>query len=127
VPGTDGKRRPRQLDRFRAAARDASISLKLITEEQLKHPDRRNELCYQLLGICQSARDLGSALVIRNEVAAVANRSGRVTVDQLMGELAHFPRTHIQAALAELLHIGYLTTDAHPRMSGRARVWRAEG
>lgn len=127
VPGTDGKRRPRQLDRLQAAARDASISLKFVTEDQLKDPASRIELCYQLLGICQSAKGLGSALILRHEVAGVVNRSGRITVQQLLGELGHFPRTHVQAALVELLHIGYLTTDASPRMSGRAHVWRAEG
>lgn len=127
VPGTDGQRRPRRLERLQAAARDASISLKLITEDQLKRPEGRTELCYQLLGICQSARDLGSALVLRSEVAAIVNRSGRITVNELLGELANFPQTHVQAALVELLHIGYLCTDANPRMSGRARIWRAEG
>ncbi|MEG2578827.1 MAG: hypothetical protein RSA54_13980, partial [Glutamicibacter sp.] len=86
VPGTDGQRRPRQLDRLQAAARDASIALKLITEDQLKRPEGRTELCYQLLGICQSARDLGSALILRNEVAAVVNRSGRITANELFGE-----------------------------------------
>lgn len=126
IPGADGKRRPRQLDRLRAAATDACISLRLITEDELKAPACRNELCLQLLGICQSARGLGSVLVLRQEVAETIQRGGRMRVEELITELGHFPRTHLQAAVAELLHVGFLKTDASPRMTSRSSLWRAE-
>lgn len=126
IPGMDGKRRPRELDRLRSAAKDAGISLRLITEDELKAPRGRNELCYQLLGFCQSAKDLGNSLALRQEVAATTERSGRISTDELIHELRHHPRTHIQGVVAELLHIGFLLTDASPRMTGRSRIWRAE-
>ncbi len=126
IPGVDGKRRPRQLDRLRAAATDAYVSLRLVTEDELKAPACRNELCLQLLGTCQSARGLGSALVLRQEVAETIQRGGRMRVEELFTELGHFPHTHLQAAVAELLHIGFLQTDANPRMTSRSILWRTE-
>ena len=126
VPGVDGKRRPRELDRLRSAAKDAGISLWLITEDELKAPGGRNELCYQLLGFCQSAKDLGSSLALRQEIAATIERSGSISADELIHELRHHPRTHIQGVVAELLHVGFLATDAFPRMTGRSRIWRAD-
>lgn len=125
VPGTDGKRRPRQIERLRAAAHDAGFVLELITEDAVRDKAARIELYHQLLGFVQSARLLKSGLVLRHEVLAVIGLYPRVRIEQLTHELGRFTEAHVHIVVAELLFLGAIETDAVTRLRQSSLVWRA--
>lgn len=125
LPGTDGKRRPRQLERLTAAANDAGIHLKIITEPELRERSKRVELFYHLLPFVQSAQDLNSDLVLRHEILNVISLYPRVRVEQVVHELARFPQAQIHIVIAELFYLGTIETDATTRLRNNSLVWRA--
>jgi hypothetical protein len=125
IPGTDGRRRPRQLERLRAAAQDAGIALRLVTEQEVKDKAVRTELHFHLLGFVQSARQLKSGLVLRGDVLQVVSMRDRCRVDQVVTELARVPASHVHIVIAELIFLGALATDATSRLCSNSLIWRA--
>ncbi len=126
TPGTDGRRRPREVERLRKAAEAAGIQLLLLTEDDILHPEMRTELCFHLLGFAQSVNSLDSAVVICHSVAQAMRLGIRMAIRDLGAELSHVPITHLRIAIAHLLHIGLLQTDAKRRMDDRSIIWRAQ-
>lgn len=124
IPGSDGKRRPRHVERLRAAASDASIGLVLVTEDTVRLRTARVQLYHHLLGFVQSARSLKSGLVIRQEVLAVVSPCPRIRVEQITAELARLPENAVHIVIAELIHLGALETDATTRLCKQSLVWR---
>lgn len=124
IPGSDGKRRPRQIERLRAAATDAGIVLELVTEDTVKLKTARIELYHQLLGFVQSARNLKSGLIIRQEVLSIVSLYPRIRVEQVTAELAHFPESSVHIVIAELIHLGAIATDAVSRLCQQSLLWR---
>lgn len=124
LPGPDGIRRPRQIERLRAAARDSGISLEFVTEDAIKSKSARCELYYHLLGPVQSARALKAGLVVRQEVLRVVELYPRVRVAQVVGDLGHLPASHVHLVIAELLFLGAVKTDATARLTEHALLWR---
>lgn len=124
LPGTDSKRRPRQLERLMVAASDASIHLQTIVETELMERSTRIELYHHLLPFVQSARELKSGLVLRQEVLRVISLFPRVRVEQVVQELARFPQAQIHIVIAELIHLGAIQTDASTRLRNESLVWR---
>lgn len=124
IPGGDGKRRPRQLERLRAAATDASIALDLVTEDSVKLKSARIELYHHLLGFVQSAQWLKSGLVIRQEVLAVVSLYPRTRVEQVTAELAKLSESAVHIVIAELIHLGAIETDATTRLCKQSLLWR---
>lgn len=124
LPGTDGKRRPRQLERLTAAADDVGIHLQIVTEPDLKERSTRVELYYHLLPFVQSARELRSGLVLRQEVLSVISLYPRVRVERVVRELARFPLAQIHIVIAELFYLGVIETDAPTRLRNESLVWR---
>jgi len=125
LPGTDGKRRPRQLERLMSAADEANIHLQFITEPELTERSARVELYYQLLPFVQSAGELRSGLVLRREVLSVISLYPRVRVEQVVHELARFSQAQIHIVIAELFYLGAIETDASARLQNESLVWRA--
>lgn len=125
VPAPDKHRRPRQMERLLNSAGSAGIDLKLVTEEQVQQKHARTELYYQLLGFVQSAKNLKSDLILRQEVLAVASQFARITIQQLETDLARYPRPHLYIVIAELIYLGALATDATSRLLRSSLVWRA--
>lgn len=123
LPGPDGRRRPRQIERLRLAAQDASIDLQLVTEDQVRDQEHRTELAFQLLPWVQSAARLKADLVIRQEVMVAVRRYARCTVDQLQQDLAMFPASHVLIVVAELIYLGAIDTDARRRLMRRSLLW----
>ena len=123
LPGPDGRRRPRQIERLRLAAQDAGIDLQLVTEDQVRNQEHRTELAFQLLPWVQSAAWLKADLVIRQEVATAVRRYARCTVDQLQQDLAMFPANHVLIVVAELIYLGAIDTDARRRLMRRSLLW----
>ena len=123
LPGSDGRRRPRQIDRLRAAAHDAGIDLQLVTEDQVRDREHHVELAFQLLPWVQSAVWLKADLVMRHEVITAVRRYTRCTIDQLQQDLAMFPPSHVLIVVAELIYLGVLTTDATRRLMRRSLIW----
>ncbi|KLD73408.1 hypothetical protein FZ025_20245 [Xanthomonas hyacinthi] len=123
LPGSDGRRRPRQVERLRLAAQDAGVDLRLVTEEEVRNLEHRTELAFQLLAWVQSAPWLKADLVLRHEVATTVGRYARCRIDQLEQELAVFPRTHLYVVVAELIYLGILGTDATRRLTRRSLIW----
>jgi hypothetical protein len=124
LPGADGKRRPRQLERLMAAACDAGIHLQTIVETELMERSTRVELYYHLLPFVQSARELKSGLVLRQEVLSVISLYPRVRVEQVVQELARFPPARIHIVIAELFYLGAIETDASTRLRNESLIWR---
>jgi hypothetical protein len=124
IPGSDGKRRPRQLERLRNSAADAGISLELVTEDTVRLKSARVELYHHLLGFVQSAQDLKSGLVIRQEVLTLVALYPRVRVEQVTAELARLPEDSVHIVIAELIHLGAIQTDATTRLSKQSLLWR---
>lgn len=125
IPGSDGKRRPRQIERLRAAASEASIALELITEDAVKLKHARIELYHQLLGFVQSARELRSGLLLRREVLSVVSLYPRVRIEQVVNELGRFPANSIHVVIAELIYLGAVETDAMSRLQQKSLLWRS--
>ena len=125
IPGSDGKRRPRQVERLRAAAADAGVALELVTEDTVKVKSARIELYHHLLGFVQSAQSLKSGLVIRQEVMAVVSLYPRVRVEQVTTELARLPEDAVHIVIAELIHLGAIETDATTRLCKQSLLWRS--
>lgn len=125
IPGTDGRRRPRQLERLRAAAQDSGIHLQLVIEQEVKDKSARTELYFHLLGFVQSARQLKSNLVLRTQVLQAVSIRDRCRVDQVATELARVPASHIHVVIAELIFLGALATDATSRLCQSSLIWRA--
>jgi hypothetical protein len=123
IPGTDGQRRPRQVERLRAAAHDAGIDLQFVQERDVKDRAARVELWFHLLGFVQSARQLRSGIVLRSEVLEAIARRDRCRVDQVVAELSRIPASHIHIVIAELLYLGALSTDAASRLCNNSLVW----
>lgn len=123
LPGPDGRRRPRQIDRLRLAAQDAGVDLQLVTEDQVRDQKHRTELAFQLLPWVQSAASLKADLVIRQEVMAAVRRYARCTIDQLQQDLAMFPASHVLIVVAELIYLGAIDTDAKRRLMRRSLLW----
>lgn len=123
LPGPDGRRRPRQIDRLRLAAQDAGIDLQLVTEDQVREKEHRTELAFQLLPWVQSAAWLKADLVLRQEVFTAVRRYARCTIDQLQQDLAIFPASHVLIVVAELIYLGALDTDAERRLMRRSLIW----
>ncbi|PZQ34099.1 MAG: hypothetical protein DI562_00420 [Stenotrophomonas acidaminiphila] len=123
LPGPDGRRRPRQVDRLRLAARDAGIDLQLVTEDQVRGQEHRTELAFQLLPWVQSAAGLKADLVLRQEVGTAIRRYARCTVDQLLQDLAMFPVSDVLIVIAELIYLGAIDTDAKRRLMRRSLIW----
>lgn len=123
IPGTDGQRRPRQVERLRAAAHDAGIDLCLIQERDVKDKASRTELWFHLLGFVQSAPQLRSGLALRGEVLETIARRDRCRVDQVVAALSRVPSGHIHIVIAELLYLGALLTDATTRLCDSSLVW----
>jgi hypothetical protein len=124
IPGSDGKRRPRQIERLRAAATDAGLGLELVTEDAVRLKTARIELYYHLLGFVQSARSLKSGLVIRREVLHVVSLYPRVRVEQVTTELARLPEDAVHIVIAELIYLGAIETDATARLCKQSLLWR---
>lgn len=124
LPGPDGTRRPRQIERLRAAAADASLTLEFVTEDAIKAKNARCELHFHLLGLVQSAQQLKAGLVVRQEVLRVVGLYPRVRLAQAVTDLAHLPANHVHLVVAELLHLGALQTDATARLTDHALLWR---
>lgn len=124
LPGTDGKRRPRQLERLMTAAFDAGISLQTIVERELLERSTRVELYYHLLPFVQSSRELKSGLVLRQEVLSVISLYPRIRIEQVVEELARFPQAQIHIVIAELIYLGAIQTDASTRLRNESLVWR---
>lgn len=96
-----------------------------MTEPEVKDRTACVELCYQLLGFVQSARQLKAGLVLRQEVLATIARYPRVRVEQVAQELGRFPAAHIHIVIAELLYLGAIETDATSRLCHGSLLWRA--
>lgn len=124
VPGNDGKRRPRQVERLRAAASEAGIGLDLVTEETVKLKTARIELYHHLLDFVQSARHLKAGLVIRQEVLAVVSHCPRIRIEQVTEELARLPEDAVHIIIAELIYLGAIETDATARLHKQSLIWR---
>ena len=124
IPGSDGKRRPRQIERLRAAANDAGIGLELVTEDTVKLKSARVELYYHLLGFVQSAQSLKSGLVVRQEVLGIVSLYPRVRVEQVTSELARLSEDAVHIVIAELIHLGAIETDATARLCKQSLLWR---
>lgn len=123
IPGTDGRRRPRQAERLRAAASDANIDLHLVHERDVKDKAAKIGLWFHLLGFVQSAQQLKSDIAIRGEVLEAVARRDRCQVDQVVAELSRIPAPHIHIVIAELLYLGALSTDALTRLCRSSLVW----
>ena len=124
LPGPDKHRRPRQKERLLNAAGSAGIDLELVTEEQVQQKRARTELYFQLLGFVQSAKNLKSDLILRQEVLAVNSQFARITVEHLETDLAQYPRLHIHIVVAELIYLGAIATDATARLLRSSLIWR---
>jgi len=124
IPGTDGRRRPREVDRLRQASQTAGMQLHLLTKDEILRPAMRTELCFHLLGFTQSLGSLDSAVGICHSVAQVMQSGTKLAVRELNAELSHIPVSQLRIVVAHLLHIGYLQTDALHRMNDRSIIWR---
>jgi hypothetical protein len=123
LPGPDGRRRPRQVDRLRLAAQDAGIDLQLVTEDKVRDQENRTELAFQLLPLVQSAAWLKAGPVIRQEVIAAVRRYARCTIDQLLQDLAMYSASNVLIVVAELIYLGAIDTDARRRLMRRSLLW----
>lgn len=124
VPGPDKHRRPRQMERLLNSAGAAGVDLQLITEEQVQQKRARTELYFQLLGFVQSAKNLKSDLILRQEVLVVVSQFARITIEQLETDLARYQRAHLYIVVAELIYLGAIATDATQRLLRTSLIWR---
>ena len=124
VQGAGGVRRPREADRWLAFARDAGISLRFITEQQVRAAGASIAQHNRLVAFAQVAQTLGNRLALRTRILAHLDQQPRARIDQLEAAMAPCIAGDVQAVTCELICLGAIDFDRNDELTRRTVVAR---
>ncbi|WP_157578979.1 hypothetical protein [Rudaea cellulosilytica] len=119
--------RPREADRYLAIARDGGLSLRFVTEHDVRAAGATITQNNRLLAFTQVAQSLGNHLALRARILAHFDLQPRARIDQIEVALSPFHPADVQAVICELVYLGALDFDRGNELNRRTvierRVW----
>lgn len=113
---TSPRRAHREADAFVDAANRAHINVQFLFEDEIARDGPRLTAFRRLLPYVQSACALSNRQQMRDRVCELFDHVPRATIEHICGEMRGFHEGDVRAALADLLHSGYLSM-AGPQLS----------
>lgn len=114
--------RPREAERWQAWARDAGLSLRFVTEHDVRVAGAEIAQHNRLLAFAQVAQSLGNRLALRARILAHMELQSRARIDQLEAALVPFDSADVQAVTCELICLGALDFDREQELTRRSVV-----